>query len=215
VPRRRSTAKLQSEKAFTRLRPASHFSSALRKQPKTPCAGRAPVRLVPHRFAALLGNRRPAPNSHIHVFGRCATALALLATPLLRRCGLVRSNSGAYSLRLPAMLAALNGALSHLARASMHCMLAFSFHPLAIWLCRIRAWRRLIRPTFRCCSSASFASFASFADPMLFMLFPWSRGPVVPWSRGPEQPHFIVGMLNSAPARMPVGQRAVMVFIRV
>jgi hypothetical protein len=29
------------------------------------------------------------------------------------------SNSGAYSLRLPAMLAALYGALSHSARASM------------------------------------------------------------------------------------------------
>jgi len=27
--------------------------------------------------------------------------------------------------------------------------------------------------------------------------------------------YFIVGMMNSAPDRMPVGQRAVMVFIRV
>src|SRR3546814_16537956 len=31
--------------------------------PKTPCAGRTPVRLLPHRCAALLGNRRPTPNS--------------------------------------------------------------------------------------------------------------------------------------------------------
>ena len=48
--------------------------------------GRTSVRLLPPRSAALLGNRRPAPNSHIQVFGRCATPLALLAAPLLRRC---------------------------------------------------------------------------------------------------------------------------------
>src|SRR3546814_4077776 len=37
------------------------------KGPKTPRAGRTPVRLLPHRSAAHLGNRRPAPNSHVHV----------------------------------------------------------------------------------------------------------------------------------------------------
>jgi len=42
------------------------------------------------------------------------------------------SNSGAYSLRLPAMLAVLYGALSHLARASMRYLSAFPFHPTAI-----------------------------------------------------------------------------------
>jgi hypothetical protein len=46
------------------------------------------------------------------------------------------SNSGAFPLRLPAMLAALYGALSHSARASMRYMPAFPFHPTAATHCR-------------------------------------------------------------------------------
>jgi hypothetical protein len=39
------------------------------------------------------------------------------------------SNSGAYSLRLPAMLAVLYGALLHSARASMRYSAAFPYYP--------------------------------------------------------------------------------------
>jgi hypothetical protein len=49
------------------------------------------------------------------------------------------SNSGAFPLRLPAMLAALYGALSHSARASMRYVPAYPFHPIAIMLRRIHA----------------------------------------------------------------------------
>jgi len=52
---------------------------------------------------------------------------------------LARSNSGAYSLRLPAMLAALYGALSHLARASMRYSVGSPFHPTATAHFRFRA----------------------------------------------------------------------------
>jgi len=74
------------------------------KGPKTPCAGRAPFRLLrssgrcaAYAFAAL-GRHRASPvpcasrrmragtNSGILAFGRCATPLAALATPSLRRC---------------------------------------------------------------------------------------------------------------------------------
>src|SRR3546814_678165 len=50
------------------------------KGPKTPRAGRTSVRLLPHRSAALLGKRRPAPNSHVHV----------LQTPAPFPCGCLR-----------------------------------------------------------------------------------------------------------------------------
>src|SRR3546814_13455102 len=43
-------------------------------------AGRTSVRLLPHRSAALLGKRRPAPNSHVHV----------LQTPAPFPCGCLR-----------------------------------------------------------------------------------------------------------------------------
>src|SRR3546814_7448699 len=48
---------------------------------------RTSVRLLPHRSAALLGNRRPAPNSHIHVFKRrrLFPAVACDARRALRR----------------------------------------------------------------------------------------------------------------------------------
>ena len=77
--------------------------------------------LQPHRSAVLLGNCRPAPNSHIHVFGRFATSLAALATPSLRRCAARSVRHRRLALRLPAMLAVLYGGLSHSARAFGNC----------------------------------------------------------------------------------------------
>jgi hypothetical protein len=59
---------------------------------------------------------------------RCASWQPQAGAELAHPCA---SNTGAYSLRLPAMLAALNGALSHSARASMRYMPAFSFYPAA------------------------------------------------------------------------------------
>jgi len=46
------------------------------------------------------------------------------------------TNNGAYSLRLPAMLAALYGVLSHSARASMRYSAVSPFHPTAATHCR-------------------------------------------------------------------------------
>ncbi len=57
------------------------------KVPKTPCAGRTSSRLLPRRSAARLGNRRPAPNSHFHVFRqrRLSPAAAFDARRAIRR----------------------------------------------------------------------------------------------------------------------------------
>ncbi len=83
------------------------------KGPKTPCAGRAPARLLPRRSAAHLGSRRPAPNSHVHVFKqrRLSPAPACDARRALRR------------------VVALD-------RASMHYLPASPFHPTAATHCR-------------------------------------------------------------------------------
>src|SRR3546814_15870804 len=56
----------------------------------------------------------------------CSSDLA--GAELTRPCV---SNTGAYSMRLPAMLAVLYGALSHSARASMRYLPASPFHPAA------------------------------------------------------------------------------------
>src|SRR3546814_4732738 len=61
---------------------------------------------------------------------RCASGQPQAGAELAHPCA---SNTGAYSLRLPAMLAVLYGALSHLARASMRYSAAFPFHPTTSW----------------------------------------------------------------------------------
>jgi hypothetical protein len=96
---------------------------------------------------------RPAPGESLF---HCGKSNQKRLAPGARRCGSSRtdplriwanagrrrtrtsmcSNSGAYSLRLPAVLAVLYGALSHSARASMRYIRAFPFHPAAATLYR-------------------------------------------------------------------------------
>jgi len=75
-------------------------------------------------FTAEKDPKRLAPGARR--LGSClADPLRILAAAGRRRTRTsMCSNSGAYSLRLPAMLAALYGALSHLPRASMRYTLA-------------------------------------------------------------------------------------------
>jgi hypothetical protein len=82
-------------------------------------------------FTAEKDPKRLAPGARRR--GSCrADPLHILAAAGRRRTHTsMCSNSGAYSLRLPAMLAALYGALSHSARASMRYMPASPFHPAA------------------------------------------------------------------------------------
>jgi hypothetical protein len=96
--------------AFTGLRPARPFSRRKRTQNalRRARAGAAPAAPI-----------------------RCASWQPQAGAELARPCAL---NTGAYSLRLPAMLAALYGALSHSVRASMRYMPAFPSHPTALWL---------------------------------------------------------------------------------
>jgi len=64
---------------------------------------------------------------------RCASGQPQAGAELARPCA---SDTGAYSLRLPAMLAVLNGTLSHSARASLRYSPASPFHPTTSWCCR-------------------------------------------------------------------------------
>src|SRR3546814_14084581 len=68
-----------------------------------PPAGRTPVRLLPHRSAAPLGNRRPAPNSHIHVLRqrRLSPAVACDARRALRRVVALDRASMRYTSAFP------------------------------------------------------------------------------------------------------------------
>src|SRR3546814_1199463 len=86
------------------------------KGPKTPCAGRTSVRLLPHRFLALLAECGPAPTR---------TSLC--------------SNKGALLPHSAAMLCVLYGALSHPARPSTRYRPVFPFHPTALWCYAIRS----------------------------------------------------------------------------
>ena len=87
----------------------------------------------PLRVLAAAGRRRTR-TSMCSVAARhrslCSLRLYFAATRL------VRSNNGAYSLRLPAMLAALYGVLSHSVRASMRYSAVSPFHPTAATHCR-------------------------------------------------------------------------------
>src|SRR3546814_958704 len=60
---------------------------------------------------------------------RCASGQPQAGAELAHPCA---SNTRAYSLRLPAMLAVLYGALSHSARTSLCYISAFVLHPTAI-----------------------------------------------------------------------------------
>jgi len=88
-------------------------------------------------FKAEKDPKRLAPGARR--LGSClADPLRVLAAAGRRRTRTsMCSNSGAFPLRLPAMLAALYGALSHSARASMRYMSAFPFHPTATGLHRV------------------------------------------------------------------------------
>jgi hypothetical protein len=90
-------------------------------------------------FKAEKDPKRLAPGARR--LGSClADPLRILAAAGRRRTRTsMCSNSGAYSLRLPAMLAALYGALSHLARASMRYSVGSPFHPTATAHFRFRA----------------------------------------------------------------------------
>src|SRR3546814_11603791 len=68
---------------------------------------------------------------------RCSSGQPQAGAELARPCA---SNTGAYSLRLPAMLAVLYGALSPSVRASMRYVPASPFHPTALLRCRIHAF---------------------------------------------------------------------------
>jgi len=86
---------------------------AVAQTTKNARAGRAPVRLLPNRCPPLLGSRRPAPTrtSMCSVASRPRSLCSLRLRYAAAR--LARSNMGAFPLRLPAMLGALYGALSH------------------------------------------------------------------------------------------------------
>ena len=114
--------------------------------------GRTSVRLLPHRFPALLAECGPAPTraSLPSVAARprslCSLRLHFAATRL------ARSNSGALLPHSAAMLGVLYGALSHLARASLRYRSAFPFHPTASWCYDNVSWifwrfpSRFLRP---------------------------------------------------------------------
>jgi len=78
------------------------------KVPKNACAGRTSMRLLPHRFPALLADRGPA-----------------------RTRASMRSNNRALLPRSAAVLGVLYGALLHLARTSLCYSSASPFHPTA------------------------------------------------------------------------------------
>jgi hypothetical protein len=96
---------LPISKAFTGLRPARPFSRRKRAQNalRRAHAGAAPAAPI-----------------------RCASRQSQAGAELARPCAL---NTGAYSLRLPAMLAALYGALSHSTAHPCATCLLFRFIP--------------------------------------------------------------------------------------
>jgi hypothetical protein len=106
----RMTCSQERDKAFTGLRPASHFFTA----------GKVTKNALRRAHVGA------APAAPI----RCASGQTQAGAELAHPCAL---NTGAYSLRLPAMLAVLYGALSLSARASMRYSAASPFHPTASW----------------------------------------------------------------------------------
>jgi hypothetical protein len=131
-------------------------------------------------FTAEKDPKRLAPGARR--LGSClADPLRVLATAGRRRTHTsLCSNNGAYSLRLPATLAALYGASSLSTAHPCATARILRFIPRQYRYVGFAAtW---LEPTD--CFFASFASFAFFAD-WRFTLFPWSCGPVVPWSLGP------------------------------
>src|SRR3546814_6922338 len=110
---------------FDNLRPKHSFHR--------PAAGEA-------LFTAEKDPKRLAPGARR--CGSCRTdPLRFWATAGRRRTHTsMCSNTGAYSLRLPAMLAVLYGALSPSVRASMRYVPASPFHPTALLRCRIHAF---------------------------------------------------------------------------
>src|SRR3546814_6293826 len=92
-----------------------------------------------HRPAAgeaLTRRKRPDALRRAHVGAapaapiRCASGQPQAGAELARPCA---SNTGAYSLRLPALLAVLYGAWSHSARTSLCYLSPSPFHPTASW----------------------------------------------------------------------------------
>ncbi len=130
APLASSDTPLGKEQGFHRPAAGEALFTA-EKDPKrlAPGARRLGSCLVgPLRFLAAAGRRR----THTSMCS-VASRQRLLRRLRLRVAAarLARSNNGAFPLRLPAMLAALYGALSHSARASMRYMPAFPFHPTA------------------------------------------------------------------------------------
>jgi hypothetical protein len=139
---KRSPACGQS-KAFTGLRPKQSFHRPAARAKLSPACGQSkaftglrPARPFSRRKRAQNALRRARAGAAPAAPIRCASWQPQAGAELARPCAL---NTGAYSLRLPAMLAALYGALLHSARASMRYTPAFPFHPTAIMLRRIHA----------------------------------------------------------------------------
>jgi hypothetical protein len=126
------------------------------------------IRLAP----ALLGSRRPAPTraSMPSVASRPRSLCSLRLRCAAAR--LARSNSGAFPLRLPAMLGALYGAPLH-----------STAHPCAT----ARLFRFIPLPQ-RNSVAEGLTGRARVRRFSRGPVVPWSRGPVVPWSRGPVVP---------------------------
>jgi hypothetical protein len=128
--RQQLSAKEAKSKAFTGLRPAKPQSKAF-----------TGLRPASHFFTAEKVTKNASRRTHVGAAPaapiRCASGQTQAGAELARPCA---SNTGAYSLRLPVMLAVLYGAWSHSARASMRYMPAFPCYPTASWQRRIRAF---------------------------------------------------------------------------